>query len=58
MSFYKNPVIGWFLKKRLKKIFAMLVLTLIFYYLYFNTFKHLETSGCRRPDCTALPCTG
>jgi len=58
MSFYKNPAIGWFLKKRLKKIFAMLILTLIFYYLYFNTFTHLVTSGCTRPDCTALPCTG
>ena len=58
MSFYKNPVIGWFLKKRLKKIFAMLVLTLIIYYLFFNTFTHLESGGCTRPDCTSQPCTG
>ncbi len=58
MQFYKNPIIGWFLKKKLKTIFAMLVLTLIIYFLYFYQYKHLETGGCTRPDCIAQPCTG
>ena len=58
MNFYKNPPIGWFLKKRIKKIIAISILVLIFYFIIMKTFTHKNGSGCNRPDCYSTPCTG
>lgn len=58
MTFYKNPIIGWFLKKKLKTIFAMSAITIIIYFLFFNKYTYITGSGCTHPDCYGIPCTG
>ena len=42
MTFYKNPIIGWFLKKKLKTIFAMSAITIIIYFLFFNKYTYIK----------------
>ena len=31
MTFYENPMIGWFLKKKIKKIIVVFILSLFIY---------------------------
>jgi hypothetical protein len=58
MTFYKNPLIGWYLKKRLKKIIALLVLCIFFYFIFLHGYSHEVSYGCRRNDCETSRCTG
>ena len=58
MSFYRNPVIGWFLKKRILKILIVFIISVGVSFLLFYNFTHKESYGCLRPDCYSTPCTG
>lgn len=58
MTFYKNPLIGWYLKKRLKKVIALLVLCIFFYFIFLHGYSHEVSYGCRRNDCESSKCTG
>lgn len=58
MSFYENPVIGWFVRKKIAKILILLVICIIFSFLIFYNYTHLESNGCVRPDCYTTPCSG
>jgi hypothetical protein len=58
MGFYENPLMGWFLKKRIKKIIIFIIITLLFYFLFYKNYTHDKSSGCKRPDCNSTICTG
>ena len=58
MSFYKNPIIGWYVKKRIKNIILLLLLTFILFYLFLSNYSYKTSYGCKRPDCYSTPCTG
>jgi len=58
MGYYENPLIGWFMKKRIKKIIAFFVITLFLYLLLYKFHTHEESFGCSRPDCESTKCTG
>jgi hypothetical protein len=58
MSFYKNPIIGWYVKKRLKNIILLLILTFFLFYLLLSNYSYKISYGCKRPDCYSTPCTG
>jgi len=58
MTFYENPMIGWFLKKKIKKIIVVFILSLFIYLLFFRHFNHSISYGCLTPNCYATPCTG
>ena len=51
MSFYKNPIIGWYVKKRIKNIILLLLLTFILFYLFLSNYSYKTSYGCKRPDC-------
>lgn len=58
MGYYRNPLIGWFLKKKLKLIFFLFTFTFILYILIFKPYIHKISYGCNRPDCNSTECTG
>lgn len=58
MGFYENPLIGWFLKKRIKKIIIFIIISLFLYFLFYKNHTHTKSSGCKRPDCISSICTG
>ena len=58
MGYYKNPLIGWFLKNKMKKVTAFFIITLFLYFLFYKSFIHKKSFGCKRPDCTSTICTG
>ena len=58
MSYYENPLIGWYLKQRLKKVFAILLLCIFIYFIFFYGHTHKISYGCRRNDCESSACTG
>ena len=58
MSYYKNPLIGWYMKKKLKKIFVFFILSIAIYFLIFKNYDHYASIGCKRPNCYASKCTG
>lgn len=58
MTFYKNPLIGWYLKERLKKIIAIFILILFFYFIFLYNYSHEISYGCKRNDCYSSRCTG
>ncbi len=58
MSFYKNPIIGWYVKKRIKNILLLLILTFFLFYLFLSNYSNKISYGCKRPDCYSTPCTG
>lgn len=58
MGFYKNPLIGWFLSKRLKFILVLFVITMCLYILFYRNFTHEISYGCKHPNCDSTRCTG
>ena len=58
MTFYENPLFGWYLKKRLKKVIAILVLCIFIYFIFIYSHTHEVSYGCRRNDCESTKCTG
>ena len=58
MSFYKNPIIGWYVKKRIKNILLLLILTFFLFYLFLSSYTNKISYGCKRQDCYSTPCTG
>lgn len=58
MSFYKNPIIGWYVKKKIKNILFFLILSILIFYLLFSNYSNKISYGCKRPDCYSTPCTG
>ena len=58
MGFYKNPFIGWFLKKKLKRIFLVLIIVFAIYIIYYREYVHKISYGCNYPNCDSTYCTG
>lgn len=58
MTFYKNPIIGWFLFNKIKTFTFFLILFLTIYYLIIYNSKDIKSFGCNRPNCDSTFCTG
>lgn len=58
MGFYENPLIGWFVKKKLKRIFIVFVIITILYLIYFKEAVPKISYGCNYPNCESTHCTG
>ncbi len=55
---YNNSLIGWFLKKKLKKIAFLFVIIFLIFLIFLRKHTHLKSYGCVRPNCYSSKCTG
>ncbi len=58
MTDYTNPFIGWFLKRKLRRIIgASFIISLVFI-IFLRKYVYKKSSGCTRPNCYSAECTG
>ena len=58
MGFYDNPFIGWFVGKKLKRIFVIFIIILVIYLIYYKEAVPKISYGCNYPNCESTYCTG
>ena len=58
MDFYNNSLIGWFLKKKLRKIASVFIIISLIFIIFISKYTYKKSIGCNRPNCISTKCTG